>query len=321
MSVESRRVAKQSSKHPDFCATGDQLPHSLFKPRVKSDNIILDELGDLANHIKQYSVRELTYEKDSLNAFRGILARSPFRSYWGIPVGQRQLQWWDSTSNASTEEGRMIFDTAFATGLCWTTDNFMSGPTVRRKRSLPSWSWTGWTGRIYCNTDYHTPARFPVSFWIPSASDANVRERLANVAASTSENIIPDMSQELHIEAYVVKIVFQPEKLETRRERGDAIYGTLCFEKLDGKCHVCASTERWHPRRGVHLYHASGRHDDMFDRPWEALILPMRGGEPNNVSLLVVEQHDGFAERIGFADAPFEAIDCLPKTQKRMTLK
>jgi Heterokaryon incompatibility protein (HET) len=68
-------------KHPDFFASGDELPLTLFRPRTILNNDTLDELGHLANHIEQYSRRELTYEGDRLNAFRGMLARTSFRSY------------------------------------------------------------------------------------------------------------------------------------------------------------------------------------------------------------------------------------------------
>jgi hypothetical protein len=36
-------------------------------------------------HLFQYKKRQLTFDSDSLNAFRGILAKSPYKSVWGYP--------------------------------------------------------------------------------------------------------------------------------------------------------------------------------------------------------------------------------------------
>jgi hypothetical protein len=37
-------------------------------------------------HITEYSDRSLTYEKDTLDTFRGILLRGPFNSFFAILV-------------------------------------------------------------------------------------------------------------------------------------------------------------------------------------------------------------------------------------------
>lgn len=44
------------------------------------------ELRLMADHITEYSSRSLTYSDDVLNAFRGLLARSQFHKYFGLPI-------------------------------------------------------------------------------------------------------------------------------------------------------------------------------------------------------------------------------------------
>lgn len=41
-------------------------------------------LRDFTDHVTEYSRRTLMYETDSLNAFRGLLARTPLFSHYGI---------------------------------------------------------------------------------------------------------------------------------------------------------------------------------------------------------------------------------------------
>ena len=40
----------------------------------------------LAHNVTNYLKRDLTFGSDALNAFRGILARAPFESYYGVPL-------------------------------------------------------------------------------------------------------------------------------------------------------------------------------------------------------------------------------------------
>jgi hypothetical protein len=185
---------------------------------------------------------------------------------------------------------------------------------------LPSWSWVGWTGTIGYYLHNDEPARYSVSFWIQSADDADILERLADVAASTSEKVIPERSLELHIQAYVVKIKFQPARRNPRRV-DEATSGVLCFTKPDQECEICAWGGGRHNGRGVNVYHASGRHGDMFDRFWDASLMPAHGSEKNHVTLLIIEWHDKTTQRVAIADAPFESIDRLPKTERTITLR
>ena len=56
-----------------------RLDGTLFGPRTSIANgFWRDKLA--------FSQRTLTYESDILDAFRGILSRSPFVTFWGVPI-------------------------------------------------------------------------------------------------------------------------------------------------------------------------------------------------------------------------------------------
>jgi hypothetical protein len=93
----------------------------------------------------EYSKRNLTYETDILNAFRGILHRSSFVTFWGIPV---------IPSNSDVDP-----NVGFALGFLWikrpkwTTSRHIR-TTYRaiastRRRGFPTWSWISLLAEIY----------------------------------------------------------------------------------------------------------------------------------------------------------------------------
>jgi hypothetical protein len=65
-------------------------------------------LGKTTHHITEYSNRSLTYEKDTLDAFRGILLKGPFDSFYGIII------------MPNDHHISIGSDTGFAIGLWWT---------------------------------------------------------------------------------------------------------------------------------------------------------------------------------------------------------
>ncbi|KAI1780913.1 heterokaryon incompatibility protein-domain-containing protein [Hypoxylon cercidicola] len=86
------------------------------------------EPQSLLDHITEYTRRQLSYEVDSLDAFKGVLAsyetdkRSPIRHLWGIPV--------------QGESGPFF-------SLLWYHKS-----VATRRSGFPSWSWAGWAGGV-----------------------------------------------------------------------------------------------------------------------------------------------------------------------------
>ena len=99
------------------------------------------QLRQLADHITEYSSRELTYQEDALNAFRGLLTRSPFPTYYGIPIAatdHSEDMHSEETWNAGFAEAD--WNIGFARGLYWTPKflKFYHRTHLSRRPGFPS---------------------------------------------------------------------------------------------------------------------------------------------------------------------------------------
>ncbi|KAF4615544.1 hypothetical protein G7Y89_g15317 [Cudoniella acicularis] len=89
----------------------------------------------LADRLNEYLERSLTFEKDILDAFRGILTAferefsSPVKSFCGIPIFCGTL----STVNLEA----LVF------GLSW-SPRYKDDRKPKRRLGFPSWTWAGW---------------------------------------------------------------------------------------------------------------------------------------------------------------------------------
>lgn len=87
------------------------------------------------SNVEYYSSRNLRYDEDSLNAFKGVLGRfakehHSFNHIWGIAY----------TENSADRMGLFVY------ALAWAHDIEKGRP--RRRYNFPSWAWTGWQGRV-----------------------------------------------------------------------------------------------------------------------------------------------------------------------------
>ncbi|KAK0642909.1 heterokaryon incompatibility protein-domain-containing protein [Cercophora newfieldiana] len=94
----------------------------------------------LAN-IEQYTSRQLSYEEDSLNAFRGIMQRfsetkPPIHQIFGIPI--------PLTDNPSEMNDSFVY----ALGWCHKHSCWDAAKSPSRRVMFPSWSWAGWGGEV-----------------------------------------------------------------------------------------------------------------------------------------------------------------------------
>ncbi|KAG6362399.1 hypothetical protein INS49_010629 [Diaporthe citri] len=88
--------------------------------------------------VQDYSARDLSYDADSLNAFRGIIQRysnleEPVLSIWGLPYPARGDKY-----------------RYFYLGLTWahTENNWENSRRPKRRQEFPSWTWAGWSGTV-----------------------------------------------------------------------------------------------------------------------------------------------------------------------------
>ncbi|KAK7977235.1 hypothetical protein PG988_004725 [Apiospora saccharicola] len=95
----------------------------------------------LVHNVHEYSLRNLTHDSDSLQAFLGVLNdynNSGIRQLhhlWGVPILQP----------LPGREPCIALD--------W---KHTSSQSVRRRSGFPSWSWTGWAGEVFLPSDLRT---------------------------------------------------------------------------------------------------------------------------------------------------------------------
>jgi hypothetical protein len=124
-----------------------RLDAGIFAPKASIGNgFCRDRLA--------FSQRTLTYESDILDAFRGILNRSPFVTFWGVPI--------------TPPKAAMDPHTGLALGLLWTRTPSWAIPTHLlsnkeppriRRVNFPTWSWTSVTSEIF-NEGYGSQSVF-----------------------------------------------------------------------------------------------------------------------------------------------------------------
>ncbi|PVH88634.1 HET-domain-containing protein [Cadophora sp. DSE1049] len=138
--VTTRSEAVPSESQSCWISTllnSSRLDGGLFGPQTSIANgFCRDRLA--------FSQRTLSYESDILDAFRGILNRSPFFTFWGVPI--------------TPPKAAMDPHTGLALGLLWTRTpswaisrhlvSRKEPPRIRRV-NFPTWSWTSITSEIF----------------------------------------------------------------------------------------------------------------------------------------------------------------------------
>ncbi|KAH7176206.1 heterokaryon incompatibility protein-domain-containing protein [Dactylonectria macrodidyma] len=185
-----------------------RLDHTLFGHSVKIG-------GALFWDRCVFSQKRLTYGNDILNAFRGILRRSPFVSFWGVPI--------------IPLPARMDANIGFALGLLWcrrpkwSVDRHLaervSDEPMGRRVNFPTWSWTSMPTEVF-NDGYGgqsvfgayldgisketNPNHASVRFWVMLGGNYMP----LNDVVSHREKLIPEGkdSQRLLVEGNLVRL-------------------------------------------------------------------------------------------------------------------
>lgn len=125
--------------------------------------------------VNHYQQRQLSFDSDALNAFKGLLSLAPTQSYYGILLPR------------STEKHTDL-GTAFAFGLLWRAREIEEHPGELRKH-FPSWSWLS---RRHIRIDselighrseveYENPLQRALCMWIADTK----RTRVATICTDT----------------------------------------------------------------------------------------------------------------------------------------
>ncbi|KAK1752034.1 heterokaryon incompatibility protein-domain-containing protein, partial [Echria macrotheca] len=160
-------------------------------------------------HVIEYSGRVLTYEQDILNAFRGVLARSPFYTYFGLPLAVSS----PANSLDATYVRRTSPNTWLTRSLSWVeADGAESVPG--RRPGFPSWSWVSHRGRVefFCPLSWDYAER-DAYFWVEDTNGRLLDLRtliISNTAGGGGTRMIPELSPYLVVDASVLRFRFQP---------------------------------------------------------------------------------------------------------------
>ncbi|OJJ73705.1 hypothetical protein ASPBRDRAFT_513854 [Aspergillus brasiliensis CBS 101740] len=205
--LDSARFTHQKSQDPSYYST---TPSRQWPFRT---------------HLSHYSSRNLSYNSDAINAFRGILARSDYPTYYGIPFLFGGESCYTLASNP---------DFRFACALAWEpiyqpprigTSNGDDGH-LNQRSEFPSWSWAGWIGQVSYNyflwvrrfpcaeedlLPQELDGHLPVRIWVcldPDDSSSRISMKeffLTNYGkANKSKNVLPEISPFLQIECTVL---------------------------------------------------------------------------------------------------------------------
>jgi len=198
------------------------LSADTFVPSVElqEDPVIVTPLRKFTDHISKNSIRHLTVEGDIMNAFRGLLKRSSFHNYYGIPI---------ASGDSQVIEKDDEFNVGFAQGLYWISGDRISGDilgSLIRRPDFPSWSWMGWRGGVafpgkcgagegHGNEGLMDVNRtvFDTKFWLQGEDGKRITlEQLQD--SGSEDKLMPEISRYLVIEAWVVRLQFR----ETSKE-------------------------------------------------------------------------------------------------------
>ncbi|KAH9209866.1 heterokaryon incompatibility protein-domain-containing protein [Leptodontidium sp. 2 PMI_412] len=186
----------------------EDLPPKHFVARLFSDVLrksteSRNPKSDLQKSIEVYNVRQLTYETDALNAFRGLLrffesAETPLYHCWAVPCKI------PNTSSSVVDD--------FAHYLLWKFDG-----QIKRRPDFPSWSWLGWSGKISLPVS-DNPHPSDAKFWLKLADGTIKPLETINDGMILTQSL-DQLSPHLHIKATCIPIrITEPPMLESERQ-------------------------------------------------------------------------------------------------------
>lgn len=206
-------------------------------------------------YVASFSLRELTYRQDTLNAFQGVLAafaraKQPVYHFWGIPI-------FLTDNNLLRSSGRMkiyrSMSARFAISLFWCSPWISSGghaPSMRAKIGFPSWSWTGWDG--------HVDAWLPFGNMKSCFSDVRVwlKECSKSMVSLDEIDFQPRMSALHDVYSSIIQIEGWTIPVSITH---------LCFT-AEEKAGFAKKNVHWAPQDGVHVSFKMGSRGTVYSR-------------------------------------------------------
>jgi hypothetical protein len=253
----------------------------------------------------------LTYDYDSLNAFRGILSRFPYISIWGVPIALEQVAEIGSLDEA-------VCSIRFARGLWWDSpgdpwrdmlgrdEKFV---TLRRRIDFPSWSWAGWSGPIRPHIPEHLPHYLEdyrcnkpdqtissTRFWV----DTDDRRQISvfqYIQEAHGKAIPPEASPVLRIEANISKV-----RIRNYVNRNNPI-AYICDCPLEEDCHEhrMRGTVKYNVRLFEDPLENERLRDRVFSQKWDVVEL-FRCSDGALIPSLIIDWEGDAANVVGFVN-------------------
>ena len=217
---------------------------------------------DIFNRIKEFLLRDLSYESDILNAFLGILHRfrsfkEPLYHFWGVPFEP------DRTRKDVPEEN------AFLEALLWTPILNRKKTGLARREAFPSWSWVGWRGLagVQSGKSHSTNVIREVSLRLQAEDGTLIDFKEYLQAMKQDENAFA-YNPCLHLSGWITTVRFQsffksqqPEELHTDLT---AVGNVQIWDKT-GLHEISKGTVMIDPNN-------KGLTDQLFNAPWPVLL-------------------------------------------------
>ena len=287
-------------------------------------------MDDVRDRLAEYTKRSFTRPEDILNGIMGTFhafenVYGSFRHYWGMPIVP------DVTLD--TDRGPGVIRTStreeqFLTGLCWCLAGYGS-----RRPGFPSWSWAGWFGKLQPHVEYDGYIRntYAVKIWLlsifPSMMD------LQTFCDGPPEYFPKYSNPFIRIEATFLKVRFRylrisgpnvrtpwqavldlegggsiraPFFLTPNVEIGDQLYERLRLKTWDG--FIMGDRLKTY-------YAGAGKA--------EKRVLQNAANASPHVVIMVVDENDGMAERLGIVefDTPQDRVNLRRVRKEVRTLR
>jgi hypothetical protein len=277
------------------------LDATIFQ-RQGNDWESMSSFPKFAAHVTEYSGRSLTFEGDMLNAFRALLTRSPFYSFYGIPIA--------IDSEDIYVESIYGLDVGFAKGLWWSPVD----DSLRRIPQFPSWTWAGWEGSVHYwsstkrgNIDLAfernsgSDSQFNAAFWLEHVETSRLDTLKGVVKTMNGNKVIPECSYSLVVDAMIVQ-------LQMHR----AGFGSRVADVYSG------------PTREYGMHPEAWGSAHFFEREltgdvetWDCILLHKSS---DGYLLMIIEWDGDVARRIGNARGHGRTLDGIPHKRRRIRM-
>ena len=286
-------------------------------------------LWEFFDHLHHYKNRQLSYDHDSLNAFRGIIAKFPYISIWGVPIALRKGAETSFLGEAECSIG-------FARGLWWdspsdpwydilgSNEKFV---TFRRRIDFPSWSWAGWSGPIrphvpyqlshyledsWCNNvnQYTSSTRF----WVDAGEQRqlSILQFLQEVRGNA---LFPETSPVLHVEANIFKV-----RIRAHLRRHNPI-AYVCDCPPERECsYYRHDTVKYNVRFFEDPLQNERLCDRVFSQRWDAVEL-FRLSDDSKIPSLIIDWEGDVANVVGFVYLHELLLDEWKHHRRRVVFK